>query len=199
MKVIGVTGGVGAGKSTVLNMLDGLCNCRIIMADDIAKNIMGYGGVLTQTALELFGDKAYDDVGRLNREHIAGMIYADDSLRVRWNDAVHPAVNKAIYAQIDEARNGSFDFVFVEAALLIENGYDKICDELWYVYADEQIRRERLKKERGYTDSRIDGIFESQMKDSEFRQHCSFVIDTGISLENTYDILKNKLEEYTQV
>ena len=89
-----------------------------------------------------------------------------------------------------------YDFVFIEAALLIENGYDNICDELWYVYASEDVRRDRLKKSRGYSDARITGIFDSQMKDEEFRKYCDFIIDTGISMENTYNTVKNKLEEY---
>lgn len=197
MKIIGVTGGVGAGKSTVLHMLEKLCRCKIIMADDVAKEMMNYGGPLTDKALQLFGDNAYDSFGKLNKEHIASIIYADDAVRAKWNDAVHPAVNNAVYNEIKNAGNSNeYDFVFVEAALLIENKYDEICDELWYVYADADVRRERLIAQRGYSHSKIDGIFDSQMSDDDFRKHCDFIIDTGKSIENTYDILKNKLEEY---
>ena len=110
---------------------------------------------------------------------------------------MHPAVNKHILDKISKAGiSGKYDFVFIEAALLIENGYDNICDELWYVYASEDVRRDRLKKSRGYSDARITGIFDSQMKDEEFRKYCDFIIDTGISMENTYNTVKNKLEEY---
>lgn len=197
MKVIGVTGGVGAGKSTVLHMLKELCRCEIIMADDVAKELMNYGHSLCDTAIRLFGTKAYDENKELDRAYIASKIYADEALRTQWTDVVHPAVNRHIHDKISEAGiSGKYDFVFIEAALLIENGYDSICDELWYVYASEDVRRDRLKKSRGYSDARISGIFDSQMKEEEFRKHCDFIIDTGISMENTYNTVKNKLEEY---
>lgn len=197
MKVIGVTGGVGAGKTTVLHMLKELCRCEIIMADDVAKELMNYGQSLCDTALRLFGTKAYDENKELDRAYIASKIYADEALRTQWTDVVHPAVNRHIHDKISEAGiSGKYDFVFIEAALLIENGYDSICDELWYVYASEDVRRDRLKKSRGYSDARITGIFDSQMKEEEFRKHCDFIIDTGISMENTYNTVKNKLEEY---
>lgn len=197
MKVIGVTGGVGAGKSTVLHMLKELCRCEIIMADDVAKELMNYGQILCDTALRLFGTKAYDENKELDRAYIASKIYADETLKTQWTDVVHPAVNRHIHDKISEAGiSGKYDFVFIEAALLIENGYDSICDELWYVYASEDVRRDRLKKSRGYSDARISGIFDSQMKEEEFRKHCDFIIDTGISMENTYNTVKNKLEEY---
>lgn len=197
MKVIGVTGGVGAGKSTVLHMLKELCRCEIIMADDVAKELMNYGQSLCDTAIRLFGTKAYDENKELDRAYIATKIYADEALRTQWTDVVHPAVNRHIHDKISEAGiSGKYDFVFIEAALLIENGYDSICDELWYVYASEDVRRDRLKKSRGYSDARITGIFDSQMKEEEFRKYCDFMIDTGISMENTYNTVKNKLEEY---
>ena len=197
MKVIGVTGGVGAGKSTVLHMLKELCRCEIIMADDVAKELMNYGQSLCDTALRLFGTKAYDENKELDRAYIASKIYADETLKTQWTDVVHPAVNRHIHDKISEAGiSGKYDFVFIEAALLIENGYDSICDELWYVYASEDVRRDRLKKSRGYSDARITGIFDSQMKEDEFRKYCDFIIDTGISMENTYNTVKNKLEEY---
>lgn len=60
----------------------------------------------------------------------------------------------------------------LEAALLIEEGYGEICDELWYIYASEEVRRKRLKSTRGYSDEKIDSIFASQLKEDEYRRHC---------------------------
>ena len=83
----------------------------------------------------------------------------------------------------------------IEAALLIEGGYEKICDELWYIYASEEIRRDRLKKTRGYSDERVDGIFKSQNSEEVFRAHCAVTIDTGISLECTKEQVDKALRE----
>ena len=120
-------------------------------------------------------------------------------MKKQWELAVHPATNAKIKELILEADAKGRDYIFIEAALLIENYYDKICDEIWYVYADEATRRERLLTERGYSEEKIKTIFKDQLKDDEFRKHCSFVINTGGSFEDTAGQLQNKLEEYKQL
>lgn len=196
MRVIGVTGGVGAGKSTVLSMLKELCNCEIVMADDIAKDMMEPDGGLYQELIRIFGDKAYEN-GVLNRKYIAEQMYNNDSLKREWTAIVHPAVNSRIFSIIDAAKKAQkVDYVFIEAALLIENGYDRICDEIWYVFADAGTRIERLQKQRGYTPEKTGAIMDSQLSDDIFRSKSQFVIDTGHDIESTYNILKNKLSEY---
>lgn len=197
MRVIGITGGVGAGKSTVLSMLRELCSCEVIMSDDVAKEIMAKGGPLTDEAIRLFGNEAYLSDGSLNKPLIASMIYGDGALLKEWNAAVHPAVNREIFDRIERARESrAYEFLFVESALLIENRYDAVCDEFWYVYAPEAVRKERLRLARGYDDSKTESIMQSQLDDAEFRKHCAFVVDTGDSIENTRRILQNKLAEY---
>lgn len=87
---------------------------------------------------------------------------------------------------IKEARNqGRLDYFFFEAALLLEDHYEEVCDELWYIYASEDERRMRLKRDRGYTDEKIDQIFASQMPEKAFRQACAHVIDSSGSMEGT--------------
>lgn len=197
MRVIGITGGVGAGKSTVLSMLKEICSCEVIMSDDIAKEVMAKGGPLTDEAQRLFGDEVYLPDGTLNKPLIASSIYGSGELLQKWNAAVHPTVNREIFGRIARARESSdYDFLFVESALLIENGYSDVCDELWYVYADEKTRKERLRLDRGYDDAKTESIMRSQLDEEEFRKHCAFVVDTGGGIENTRRILQNRLEEY---
>ena len=85
-----------------------------------------------------------------------------------------------------EKDKGELDFFFVEAALLIECGYDKRLDEIWYIFADQKVRRARLKETRGYSDEKIDGIMSSQLSEEAFRAHCKQVIDNSGSPEQTY-------------
>ena len=196
MRVIGITGGVGAGKSTVLSMLLELCKCRIIMADDVAKNMMEYHGNLSGDIIRIFGSEAYED-GILNRAHIASLMYGDSRLMEEWTSIIHPAVNKEIAEYIKkEKNNGEVDFVFIESALLIEHNYEKICDELWYVFADADTRIERLKMQRGYSREKSESIIAKQLSDEMFREKCNFVIDTSKDLSFTRSIIKNKLAEY---
>lgn len=196
MNKIGITGGVGAGKSTVLRLLKDMCNCEIIMADDVAKELMKKGNVLSEKAYELFGEKAYDDNNILNRNYIAEVVYNNPVIMKKWENIVHPATNKQIMYLIEKSQNENKDFVFIESALLIENGYNKICDEIWYVYADESTRRIRLKLDREYTDEKITKIYSGQMSDMDFRKNCNFIIDTSNSIEITKKQLEFKLEEY---
>ena len=78
----------------------------------------------------------------------------------------------------------------MEAALLIEEGYDKICDELWYIDTSRENRRRRLKESRGYSDEKIDGIFRSQLSEEEYRKYGKVIIDNNGLLQETFDQIK---------
>ena len=196
MKFIGITGGVGAGKSTVLELIRQKLNAKVYRADDIAKNLMQPGTDCYDRVAECFRDEDIfitDELldktqtkPRFDDRKLAKLIFSDGSKRAKINSIVHPAVKKYIMDEVSaERERGLYDFVFFEAALLIEDGYDELCDELWYVYANDEVRRERLKKTRNYTDEKIDGIFASQLKDEEYRRHCRVVIDNSGS---AYDL-----------
>jgi dephospho-CoA kinase len=103
-------------------------------------------------------------------------------------------VNRFIKENIDsERKRDELDYLFIEAALLIENGYEEIVDEMWYIYADEEVRRQRLKASRGYTDSKISDILKGQLTDAEFREHADFVIDNSGDEESMHRQIKQKL------
>lgn len=196
MKIIGITGGVGAGKSTVLDILKKLSICEIAMADDVAKELMQYGRELSTLAISIFGEESYNKDKILNTAHIAQLMYENENLKKQWTNAVHPAVKKEILNRIDNAKQkGNLEFFFIEAALLLEDGYDLICDEIWYIYAPEDIRIKRIMDSRGYSLSKSQSIISSQKKHEEFISKCDFTIDNGISIENTQVQLQNKLEE----
>lgn len=99
---------------------------------------------------------------------------------------MHPAVKVFLMEKLEEARKeGNVDFFFVEAALLIEGGYGALVDEMWYIYASEEVRRKRLKEARGYSDEKITAIMQKQLAEEDFRKNCSFVIDNSGSLEES--------------
>ena len=84
----------------------------------------------------------------------------------------------------EEDKKNEVDYFFIEAALLIENGYKAIVDEMWYIYCPEELRRGRLQKSRGYSDNKINAIMAAQLSDKEFRDNCDVVIDNGGSIES---------------
>lgn len=196
MKVIGITGGVGAGKSEILSYLKGHCNCRIVMADRLAEELEQPGQDCYNQLLALFGSSILQEDGRIDRKKMAVRIFADKSLLEAVNAMIHPAVKQAILQIIrDEKEAARLDYLFIEAALLIEDGYAEIVDELWYIHTEEKVRRQRLKASRGYTDEKIDSILREQLSEEEFYRHCHFVIENSGSLESVYEQLDKKLGE----
>jgi dephospho-CoA kinase len=198
MLLIGITGGVGAGKSEILKYIKEHYRCRIYMADDIAHLVKQPGEECYDALLELLGRDIVDGTGQINKKKMAELIFKDDELLSKVNAIVHPAVKKYILERISEAEaDGDAELFFVEAALLIEAGYRSILDEIWYIYADEASRRMRLSDSRGYSDEKIDGILGSQLSDETFRENCDFVIDNSRTLEDSFKQINKRLEAYT--
>ena len=196
MKVIGITGGVGAGKTTVINEIKKMCNCKVIIADELAKSLQEPGKKNYLKLVELLGEDILSQAGGpIDNKKMAQIIFSDATVLKRVNDIVHPGVKEEILSIIDaEAKKGQIDFLFIEAALLIEEGYGVICDNLWYIYTDMPIRRERLKQSRGYSDEKIDSIVRQQMSDEDFIRHCDFVINNNGDLDKTVEDIKKALK-----
>lgn len=197
MKFIGITGGVGAGKSEILSYLAKKPETTVMLADEIAHELMEPGTECYDKIAETFGaDKICLPEGGFDRQKLAEVIFSDDGNRQRMNHIVHPAVKEYVKHKADEEREkGALKFLILEAALLIEEHYDEICDELWYIYTRENIREERLMKSRGYSREKVHQIFASQLGEAEYRNACRTVIDNNGSVEETFrqidEALKN--------
>ena len=123
--------------------------------------------------------------GELDRARIADAVFADERLRLAVNAIIHPAVKKAVLCEIEEAGRAGYELFVLEAALLIEDHYDEILDEIWYVYAPRRERIRRLVSERGYSQQKAKEIMRSQLTEKAFRAHADRVIDNGGSFEQT--------------
>lgn len=188
MKIIGITGGVGAGKSELLSYLVQNYSCRVLLADEVGNRVKEPGQPCYHALVELLGESVLDGNREIDRKRMADMIFGDEHLLQRVNAIIHPAVEDYIFEQIRiERERGQIAFFFVEAALLIECGYDRKLDELWYIYAEPEIRAKRLRESRGYSDEKIHGIMASQLPDEEFRRVCKVVINNSGTLEQAYE------------
>lgn len=197
MKIIGITGGVGCGKSEVIRYIMKNYNCYVIFADDLAKQLQEKGNICYDKIVELLGVEILSQSGEIDKVKMAAKIFADEKLLDKVNNIIHPAVKDSILAQIEiQQKKKEVDFFIIEAALLIECGYVKIVDEMWYVYTKDDIRRERLKISRGYSDEKISQIFSSQLSYEEFLSASTFIIDNNDSMDLTQKQIDNKLEEY---
>ena len=197
MIIIGVTGGMGAGKSRVLTYLEEQWNARTIRLDDISRELLSKNGLCYEETIHIFGKAIVMPDGNLDRALIAKMIFEDSRLRDKLNNLVHPAVKAHVRWIADEMKHLDAGLLVIEAALLIEGGYREICDELWYIYADEKVRRERLKESRGYTDKRINGTFATQLSEEAFRANVDFVVDNSGSFEDAARVIDTHLKRIT--
>lgn len=176
MKVIGITGGVGAGKSTVVGILQKYYTTEYLHCDAIAHELMEQGGGAHEELLSLFGTDLLNADGTLNRGKLYERAFLGDRVE-ELNACVHPKVRTYVEERIAGLRAAAFDgLVLIEAALLIEAGYKDICDELWYVHAPEELRRARLKANRGYSDERVDSIMAEQATEELFFSQSDFVL-----------------------
>ena len=184
MKFIGITGGVGAGKSAVLDYLATKPGVRVMLADEIAHELMEPGTDCYEQIRKTFpNEDIYREDGHFDRMKLAKVIFSDEKERVQMNEIVHPAVKRYVIAEADRGRQeGKPALLVLEAALLIEEHYDEICDELWYIYTREDVREARLMESRGYSKEKVQQIFASQLKEAEYRRHCSIVIDNNAGL-----------------
>lgn len=198
IKIIGITGGVGAGKSVVLGYLEENYPCEVLVADTIGNEVKAPGGRCYKAFIELLGEDIVMPDGNIDRAKAAERIFADDKMLDKVNALIHPAVQDEIFERIAEfEKNGKVKFVFIEAALLIEAGYVQYLDELWYVCAGENLRKKRLEENRGYSAERIEGIMENQLEDEEFRQYADRILfNNGTKQELTKQI-DEIMGEYT--
>ena len=179
MKVIGVTGGVGAGKSEVLGYIAEHWNATVVEADEVGYLVMRPGKACYSAIVDLFGTEIVKEDQTLDRELIAKIVFENKEMLAKMNGIVHPAVKEYIKKAIKREEENETNIFIVEAALLIEDKYDEICDELWYIYTREEIREARLMESRGYSREKGQQIFSSQLKEAEYRKHCSVVIDNN--------------------
>lgn len=197
MRTIGITGGIGSGKTKVLMYLNFSYRCKVIVADEIAHIVKEPGQICYRALIDLLGEEVLDEEGYIDKEKMSDRVFNDNNLLNKVNAIIHPAVQTYIKTMIaQEQESEEIDFLVIEAALLIEAGYIDILDEIWYVYSEESVRIKRLIESRGFTKEKINTIMASQLSEEEFRKHCGFVIDNSETLEYTYQQIDEKLRDY---
>lgn len=185
MKIIGITGGVGSGKSRVLSYMEEQFNAVICQADHVAWKLQEPGQKCHAQIVKYFGKEILNDDETINRKKLGQIVFNDNEQLLVLNGIMHPAVKETIVQIIQSEKMQGTDYFVIEAALLLEDGYNQICDELWYIYTDEKVRRKRLKESREYSDEKIDAIMASQLSEEIFRKECQIVIDNSGNFEDT--------------
>ena len=186
MKIIGLTGGVGAGKSTVLRCLETDWSAYTIQADQVGHRIIEPGERCYDRMTELFGKQIIKNDKTIDRRMVSDVVFGNEEMRRKLNSLLHPAIKAYILEKLEEERKAGRKIAVVEAALLLEDHYDAFCDKIWYVYTENEIRIKRLMESRGYTRNRAENMIASQASDAFFREHADFIIENNGDLNETY-------------
>lgn len=194
MRIIGITGGIGTGKSTVLAILEKDYQAYIVETDKLAHKLMSPGEIAYNQIVEVYGTDILQDDKTIDRAKLGGIVFRDAEKLQQLNKIVHPAVKQYILKDIEEKRQeGNLSYYVIEAALLIEDGYKEICDEMWYIYAPQQLRVERLLEGRGGTEEKWLQVIQNQSSEAFYRNYCDVTIDNGESVDKTAETIKGLL------
>lgn len=179
MIIVGLTGGIGSGKTTVAKAFAKL-GVPVYIADEEAKSLMRRSKVIKRKLIKLFGEETYIE-NELNKPFLANIIFNDKTYLQKMNVIVHPKVARHFEKWVLKQAS---PYVIKEVAILFENGGDKHCDLIITVTAPKETRIKRLLKRDNTSKEKIDAIMKNQWTDEEKVKHSDFVIE-NVNLENT--------------
>jgi len=183
MKLIGLTGGVGSGKSAVAEMMREL-GADVVDADEATHAVYEPGSPGFDAVVREFGE-GYVDRGRIDRSRLGELVFRDDDARRRLNSIVHPLVRDWMAQRTAEAAERGADVVVQDVPLLFENGLERLFSTVVLVYVPEEVQIERLVSGRGVTPERARGMIAAQMPIENKRGLAHHVINNSGTREET--------------
>ena len=194
--VIGITGGIGSGKSVVTKLLQVKFGAAVIDTDTIGHEVMEIGKRAYKEIVKVFGKVVLKPDKTIDRKTLGSIVFDNQELLIKLNGIIHPAVEEEVDKRIAGFIKKNYKYIALETALLIKVGYNRKCDKIWYIYADKDVRLKRLYVNRGIDKDKALKIFESQSSEEEFRKIADDVIDNSYSEEKTKIQIENILESY---
>ncbi len=190
MLTIGLTGGIGSGKSTAAKILAEF-GAPIIDADKVAHTTYAPGGAAYDGVIAAFGNEIVAVDRTIDRKKLGAIVFENPERLNKLTSIVWPATFKRIRAELDGLRaSGEKMPVVVEAAILIEANWQPLCDEIWLVRASRQAVIERIERQRGLKPAETEARIRAQLSDDERAKHASLVIDNDGSLDALRGVLK---------
>ena len=198
MKVIGITGGIGSGKSTVSDIIK-KNNFPVIDCDEISRELTQKDNTVLDEIRRCFGTSVFDDNGNLLRQDLANIVFSDSSKKESLEDIVVTRIFEIVQDDLSKHRSLGTKLVFIDAPLLIETGLNRLCDVCVLVTADIETRINRVEKRDGINRDRVLERINNQMPESEKKAVADELIDNSGSIEylnNSVERLINKYVEY---
>ncbi len=195
MTVIGLTGNIGSGKTTVSRLLADEYGCFYISADNIGRLVAEPGGEAYDELRDAFGDAYFLSDGKLDRPAMAELVFHDRTELERLNGIMHPAILRHIKRRINEIHKAEPQgIIIVEAALLIEADYLGILDSLWLVWADDAVRLRRVMDRDSISAEQAQARMNNQMSQQEKLKYAQYVLHNNDGINE----LKNELARIWQ-
>ena len=180
MLVIGVTGNFGTGKTTVCRILAEL-GAVVINADELGHRLLEGDKQVRDKLVAMFGTGILNPDKMIDHKKLAEAVFGSSDNQAKLNDIMHPGIYKMVQQEIEKCRQSGCSVVVLEAALLIEAGWEKLVDRIWVTVASPSTIIERLKSQRGFTEEEIVGRLSAQMSPDEKVKHADVVINTDRS------------------
>lgn len=185
-QVIGITGGIGCGKSVVMEILEKEYGAFIILADTVGHDLMKPGAVNYNGIVKYFGKEILKENGEINRKQLGSIVFGDKEKLEALNEITHPNIITEIKNQINTGlANPDISLVCLESAILFESDLYKLCDTVWYVFANEEIRTRRLIAGRGYSEEYCRTVMAKQKGEEVYREKSHVIINNSGSVEET--------------
>ncbi len=181
MLVIGLTGGIGTGKSEVAHLLEKL-GARVINADKVGHEAYTPGSDSWRQVVEAFGEGILRANGEIDRGKLGAIVFSDPEQLARLNGILHPTMAGIVADDLEEFRSDGVRVAVVEAALLLEAGWDSLVDEVWTTDAPVEAVMGRLKERNGMSGEEVQKRIDSQMDRAERLARCQVVVDNSGSV-----------------
>ena len=193
MKIIGLTGGIGSGKSTVAQFLAEL-GAVIVDVDKVGHEALKRDNEVQQQVVHAFGQQIIGSDGEIDREKVGEIVFGDPEARTKLNQIIHPRMYDVVKTQLEEYRRQGVGVVVLDAPLLIEAGWTSLVDEVWVTTASEATVLKRLRERAEMSEQESKARIRSQLSLEERIKHADAVIDTDCDLAE----LKAKVKELWQ-
>jgi dephospho-CoA kinase len=189
VKIIGLTGGIGSGKSTVAHFLAEL-GAEVVDLDKVGNEALKIGGGAYKKTIREFGKGILDKDGEIDRAKLGSIVFHDREALKRLNKIIHPEIDKFVARKLKKIRRQGTKVVILEAAVMLEAEKTRQVDEIWVTVASEKVVLERLLKRSGYSEEDIKARISSQMTNEERIKQANVVINN----DGTLDELKARVK-----
>lgn len=196
MKIIGIIGGVGSGKSEITKYIANHFNAYIIIADEVGHEVLKKDTIAYRAIVQKFGNCILTADKEINRKALGNIVFNDKKALEWLNNTTHPLIYNRVTDRINEAKSKDYDIIIFEAAIMVEAKWLGLVDYVWLITSSEEIRIERLMKYRHLTLEKIKNIMMNQQSDAYLEKFADVIIDNSYTLEET---LKRVYIEITKV